>query len=309
MINRHTLRTKVFQSLFAYYQEGPSSLAAAEKHLGESLDRIYDLFLYELMALVEIRNQAEEIIEVRRTKKLPTADDLNPNTRFMDHPLLVALQNQDAFSNEVSKRKIHWKDHKEVVRRLFTGFSGTEAYEIYMNKPDLKPADHSKILLTLYQYILDQEPTLEAIYEEAFIHWADDVDAVRMMVGSFLKDFKPGTPLPALFSDVQDRALALRLLRQTALHTEEYDALIESKVQNWDMERIALTDRVLMRMALAEFIHLEEVPPKVTMNEYIELSKEYSTPKSAVFINGILDKSLAELKEAGRVKKIGRGLL
>jgi N utilization substance protein B len=150
---------------------------------------------------------------------------------------------------------------------------------------------------------------LEHIYEEKYLHWADDIDAVRMMVAQFLKEFKEERSIPALFADREDRALALMLYRKTALGTETFDKLLESKVQNWDMDRIALTDMVLMRMALAEFLYLEEVPPKVTINEYIELSKEYSTPRSGVFINGLLDQCLIQLREEGQIKKVGRGLL
>jgi N utilization substance protein B len=309
MISRRTLRTKVFQSLFAYYQDGPASLVAGEKQLAESLDRMYDLFLYELMAILEVRNQAEEIIDVRRAKKLPTPEDLKPNTRFIEHPILQALLHHEGLTREVSARKIHWKDHASVIRKVFQGFSGLEAYDHYLAKPQLTDKDHANLLLTLYDYMVRHASGLEHIYEEKYLHWADDIDAVRMMVVQFLKDFKAEQSIPALFADREDRALALVLYRKTALGTETFDKLLESKVQNWDMDRIALTDMVLMRMALAEFLYLEEVPPKVTINEYIELSKEYSTPRSGVFINGLLDQCLIQLKEEGQIKKVGRGLL
>lgn len=314
MLSRRHLRVKVMQALFAYQRSEGAELAVGEKLLKQSLEKIYDLYIHQLSLLVEIHTFAARQIEEGKTKMMPSQEDLNPNMRFVQNRVLLQLKDNPQLDKQISTRKINWAEHLELIRRIFTAFKASDDYQQYMNGPEPTYKDERKIVYRLYEDFLLTNEHLESIFEEKSILWLNDFEQVNGMVTRTIGDFKKdvdfgGTLVPLYKDEEEDRQFAVDLFRKTATHSGEYQKMVEEKLVNWDLDRIATTDILLMKMAVCEFIHVKSIPTKVTMNEYIEISKEYSTPKSNVFINGILDKLLADLQASGKVKKIGKGLI
>ncbi|MCF8275931.1 MAG: transcription antitermination factor NusB [Flavobacteriales bacterium] len=301
------------QALFAF-QGSDAELAVGEKLLNQSLLRIYDLYVYQLSLLVEVHSFAERQIEEGKTKRMPTESDLNPNLRFVENRVLVQLENNPQLQKNISARKIYWGDQIELIRRIFTAFKESEEYQAFMNGDEPTYKEQRRLVYKLYEDFLLPNEHLLSLFEDKSILWMNDFEQVSDMVLRTLSDFKKdvdfGGVLPSIYKDEEeDRKFAIDLFRKTATHSNEYQNMVEEKLVNWDLDRIASTDILLMKMAVSEFLNISSVPTKVTMNEYLEIAKEYSTPKSHVFINGILDKILTDLKDNGKIKKIGKGLI
>ena len=305
---------KVMQALFAYQRSEGAELAIGEKLLKKSLEKIYDLYIHQLSLITEVHSFAAKQIEEGKNKMMPSEADLNPNLRFLENAVLVQLKNNPQLEKHISARKIDWNDQLELIRRIFTAFKESQDYIDYMNGPEPTYKDQRRIVYKLYENFIVPNEHLQSIFEEKSIFWVNDLEQVSALVVRTISDFKKdvefGGALPAMYKDEEeDKKFVLDLFRKTATNSAEYQTLIEEKLENWDLDRIASTDILLMKMALCEFLNISSVPTRVTMNEYIEISKEYSTPKSKVFINGILDKLLAELKAKKKIKKIGKGLI
>ena len=313
MLSRRHIRIKVFQSLYAYFQEDNPDSLSIEKQLTKSIDRIYELYMYELRLLYELKLAAEHFIDLAMNKKLPTHSDLDPNRRFVDNQVLRILTENTDFVAACEKYKVSWAEERQFTRSLYQELKNSELFKAYMDKPHTSFSEDKSFLREVYEVFIVHNEDLYNRYEEKNLYWADDLDAAQMMVDKTFKKLKQeeqGAPvLVRLFKDADDEGFAAKLFRYTLKTSNETQNRIASKAQNWEMDRIAAIDVILMKMAVAEFIHFETVPLKVTMNEYIELSKGYSTPKSSLFINGILDRILTNLKDEGLIKKIGRGLL
>jgi len=313
MLSRRHIRIKVFQSLYGYFQEDNPDSLVIERQLNKSIDHIYELYIYELRLLHELRLAAEHFIDIAMKKKLPTSSDLDPNRRFVDNPILKILAENDGFISACEKFKVSWAEERHFTRSLFQELKNSELYREYMEKPNTSFSEDKSFLREVYEVFIVHNEDLYTLYDEKNLHWADDLDAAQMMVDKTFKKLK-STSLEApllvkLFKDSEDQSFASKLFRSTLTTSEETQSRIAAKAQNWEMDRIASIDVILMKMAVAEFIHFNTIPLKVSMNEYIELSKGYSTPKSSLFINGILDRILKNLKEESKIKKIGRGLL
>jgi N utilization substance protein B len=302
------------QALFAYQRSEGAELAVGEKLLNQSLTRIYDLYIHHLSLLTEIHSFAKKQIEEGYTKRMPTEEDLNPNLGFVKNRVLVQLENNPQLEKHISARRINWAEQSELIRRIFLAFKESPEYQEYVNGPEPTYKEDRRLVYKLYEDFLMANEHLQSIFEEKSILWVNDVDQVSELVVRTISDFKKdvdfgGALCPMYKDEEEDRAFVKDLFRKTATNNLDYQKMIEEKLENWDLDRIASTDILLMKMAISEFINISSVPTKVTMNEYIEISKEYSTPKSNLFINGILDKVLATLKEQGKVKKMGKGLI
>lgn len=313
MLSRRHLRIKVLHALYEYFQNPGSDMARGTKKLREKIDSIYDLYLFELKALHDIYRIAEQDIDRRKNKRLPSKEDLSPNLRFVENPFLQWLEEDDAFKKQVEQNHISWSNDREILRRIYKEFVNSEEYQAYMNSPKNTLEDDKRIVKQLYGIYIVQDEAMHQFYEERNMHWADDLDAAQMMVTKTIKKFTDSEDttnrLPRLIKDHDDLEFALTLFTKSIVNSEDYQELILKKATNWEADRIAMVDIILMKQALAEMTSFKEIPVKVSLNEYIELSKEYSTPKSGNFINGILDKIKADLEEKGEIRKIGRGLL
>jgi N utilization substance protein B len=300
------------QSIFAYSRSG-RNLPVGEKNLISSLNGIFDLYIYQMALLGYLARTANRRIEDGREKKLPTSEDLEPNLRFVENPILVAIVNSKELDREEERCNPNWIDEEGFAKKTLAAFRGTEEFDSYMAKESIGMKDHKGIIVFLLDKFLLNSEHLESLYEEKNLSWITDLEAVAQMVGRTIDSItlnKPNLKLVSLYRDKKDDLqFCADLFRKTIVHDEDLSELVDSATKNWEAERIASTDMLLMKMALAEFEHITSVPTKVTMNEYIEIAKEYSTPKSAVFINGVLDNVLADLKKSGRINKTGKGLI
>ncbi len=308
MLNRRHLRVKVLQSLYAFFQSGNSSLNAGEKELLFSIDKIYDLYLYQLTLLVDIGRQARKTVEDNKIKKVPSHEDLNPNTRFLENKCLLGIANSMELEEKLKERKISWAKAPEISKKIFMQFREGKHYQEYMSMKDCSfEQDRDLILKLLKNYVCETE-LLHHFYEDNSIYWLDDWELVNKMIIKSIKAMNNGNEddfkMMSLYKDPDDKKFARELFKKTILHDKEFGPLIAAKTQNWDIERIALMDIIIMKMALTEITQFAEIPVKVSLNEYIELSKMYSTPKSKIFVNGVLDKLVEELTADNKVKKI-----
>lgn len=313
MLSRRHIRIKVLQALYELGRDESVDIVVGNRKLQRSIDRIFELFLYELKALSDVHQFALEQIEQKKNRRLPSKEDLNPNLRFAENRFLVWLDNNSRFNSGLEKFKINWNEEKDILIRIFKEFQESDDYQDYMSAEENTISDDKRIVKAFYGKHLVHSEVFHQLYEEKEMHWADDLDAAQMMVAKTIKTFDEScdesTPLPSLLKDTSDMEFAKVLYRDCRQNDAKYSELIHAKTKNWEMDRIAQIDILLMKLALSEMINFKQIPVKVSLNEYIEISKEYSTPKSGNFINGILDKLKFDLSESGEIKKIGRGLL
>lgn len=313
MISRRTIRIKVLQILYAYYASPDKSMNNSEKELFFSLSKSYDLYHYLLALLIDMADFAQRKIDTNLAKLVPAFDDLHPNTRFVDNKVIHLLRNNRRLQAYLNQSKPSWVNHPELVRDLYSFLSESEFYKEYLAKTETSFFEERKFVEKIFLNIILIAEDLHLVLEEESIYWNDDVDLVVAMIIKTLKTFDEKTdefqPLLPKFKDKEDEQFAKDLFRKTILNHDELQELVKLHSANWDIERIAFMDILIMQLALSEFLYFPSIPTKVTLNEYIELSKYYSTDKSRNFINGILDKALKELKQSQQIRKTGRGLI
>ena len=311
MVNRRLLRIKVLQVFYAYTKKGSDSLNAVEKELLFSIEKSWELYYFLLYLLIDLSDYAASRIEISRNKKIATYEDLHPNTRLVRNLFIEELRNDSRFQKIVQDRKINWVQYPELSKKLFKALVDSKDYLNYM-KLDKNSFDEDKAFITLLftKYISGLEDLNQAL-EEISIYWNDDLIFATELILRSIKKSKPGKlNLPdGVYKNEEDRQFAIRLLRKSILNTDKYRDLIDAYVENWDVERIALMDILIMVLAINEMVEFPEIPVKVSLNEYIEISKLYSSNKSGFFINGILDKITAQLRKERKIVKKGRGLL
>jgi len=312
MLNRRHLRVKVLQSLYAFFQSGNNDLASGEKELLFGIEKIFDLYLYQFSLLAELFHQEKRIIEDNRNKHLPAWEDLNPNPRFIENKMLRIIAGHSVLAEHCRRRKIGWGNNQDLARKLLAHIKQQNYYNVYMNQENSSFNDDREFVVRMIKKDLVNFELLHSFYEENSIYWIDDWELVNMMLVKTIKAVDPeneaGLFLMDLFKEDEDRVFARELFKLTILNHQEMDSIISSKTQNWDLDRIALMDIIIMKMALTEILKFREIPVKVSLNEYIELSKMYSTPKSKVFINGILDKLVEEFVRDNKINKHVKGL-
>ncbi len=314
LLNRRHLRIKVLQALYAYQQSENHTIIKGEKELFHSIDNIYELYFRLLSIFGELRRQAELRIEENSNKLRPSKEDLNPNSRFVDNKALVLLDESKNIAAYIKYYKIMWSQEEVMLRKLFTSLTQTEEYEAYMAAESTDFNTDKEILTKLFKKYIANHPALHEYLNELSIYWQDDLDLVCVMVLRTIKDLKESDNdffevMPLYKDEEEDSEFAKLLFSQAVRFQEGHFGLIDAKAGNWELERIAIMDRLIMNLALTEARQFPNIPLKVTLNEYIEISKFYSTPKSNGFINGILDKIFAEMKADGTISKSGRGLI
>lgn len=310
MLNRRYLRIKTMQALYSYFQHEKPDIGLHERELFKSLDKIYELYVYILVLLTDIHHTAHLVIEENKNKRLPSKEDLEPNLRFIENVLLVSISRSEELKKEVNNRKISWQNDFDLVRKLYSELRNTELYKNYMASSSPSPKEDKQFLISVATEFLYEHELLNHLFEDRNMHWADDTFGAFSMVLRTFENFSGKISLLPLYKDAEDdKAFISTLFRKTIVHDKEFAQLIDEKTKNWELDRIAAMDVLLMKMALAEFLHLSNIPVKVSLNEYIDISKEYSTPNSKTFINGVLDKIIADLKRTDKIQKTGRGLM
>lgn len=309
MLNRRFLRIKIMQMLYSFFQHENADMAFFEKELFKSLDKIYHLYLYILALFGDLHHTALMVIDENKNKRLPGPEDLNPNLKFVNNTLLVAITQNQELKKEIEKYKISWQNDFDLVRKLFSEIRNSEQYKKYMSSSTQSVKEDREFLINLILTHLAEHELLNHVFEEKNIHWVDDnfvaFNSVIRTFETFEGKFKL---MPLLKDEEDDKNFVSVLFRKTIMYNKQYEDIIQAHTKNWELDRIANMDMLLMKMAIAEILHLENIPVKVSLNEYIDISKEYSTPNSKTFVNGVLDKVIADLKGGNKIHKTGRGL-
>jgi N utilization substance protein B len=337
MISRRQLRIKALAVLYACNRKELDDLDAAEQELTLSIRKSYDLYHYLLLLLIALSDLAREKVVLSANKRMPGPEDLNPNKRFAENRLIAQLRNNEALrlyvgampslwtrkdrlnsmrslSRWLSTRGLSWDDYPEVVRSLFSDMTRWEVYNAYMTSEDSSYRADQRFIRELVTKLVPASEDLAASLEEQSVYWNDDLPFVSSMIRNSLSKFREHDDgrniiMPPLFTNDDDEQFVRVLLRKSILNGEKNNAMIDSHTTNWEVERIALMDKLVMQLAITELVEFPEVPVKVTLNEYIEIAKEYCTAKSSTFVNGILDKIVKEMRASGGFKKAGRGLI
>lgn len=311
MISRRLLRIKVLQILYSYFQKEHRSIPKSEKELFYSINKTHELFHYLILLILDIADYASSCIDLARQKHIPSYDDIHPNTRFINNRFVSLLKKDKSLKRYISENKISWVNYEELIRSIYKSFTASEEFRIYMDNELNNYKEDRKIILHLISVEFIDNELLNNILEEKSIFWNDDIEFVLNIMVKYFKTSKHGSVnhIPAIFKNDDDKVFTKELFRKTVLNYEENMQLIDKFTKNWDVDRIAYMDILIMQLAITEFLEFSTVPIKVTLNEYIEISKYYSTNKSNFFINGILDKIIHILKEENKITKTGRGLI
>mgnify|MGYP002712971312 CR=1 FL=1 len=314
MLNRRHIRIKVMQLIYAYKNTEADNLRVPHAFLLKSIDDMYNLYLLMLSLLTEVHAKAEDYLEKSQQKLLATEADKNPNRKFVKNQLLLQLANNKQLQEALDKRKPNdWKLDSEYVDIIFKRIIDSDIYKTYMASKKTSYKDDRFFVLDVFKQIIAPNDKLYDYIEDYKLTWLDDLPVINTTIVKLLKKANPEVAesffLPNLYKDEDDKQFAIDLFNKSILNQNEYSQEIGKKTKNWDQDRIAAIDGILLRMAICELQNFPSIPVKVTMNEYLEIAKEYSTPKSSVFINGILDKMVHEFTENGKINKIGRGLM
>ncbi len=311
MLSRRLLRIKVIKALFAHIKSGADNMIASEKTLMLSVDKAYDLYFQILILPVELMRYAEQRQDLARQKKLPTFEDLNPNTKFVDNSVIRLIANSDSVNDRVASRKLGWSQYPELIRSLHTQLIESDYYKEYMQSEERSFDEDKKLVATFYNSLQECE-ALDDVLEEMSILWSDDLPYIIMMADRTLSNLRSShseVRVASKFKSDEDPEFLKTLFEKTLINFTANQDYIEKFMANWDIERIVFMDNLIIGTAMAELVSFPAIPVKVTLDEYIEISKYYSTPGSSTFINGVLDKIVESLTNDGRIKKAGRGLI
>lgn len=318
MLSRRFLRIKVLQAVYAFFQSKNDDLGSGEKQLLLGINKLYEQYIHILSFLIEIFDFAEVRQEEVKKKYFPTKEDLDPNTRFTDNTFIAQLRDNKDFRRKVDVYKINWSEEVEYVRKIYNAIRQGDQYKQYMSSPESSYKADKKMVEDILQVYISESESLESYFEDRNIFWASDYFIAIWMalktVKMFKKEWSESKPLPGVFQtsaeeDNEDRAFVIDLFRKTIIHNAPFEQMIKERATNWEIDRIAAMDKMILKMAIAELTEFSSIPIKVSLNEYIDIAKIFSTHKSRVFINGILDKLINDLEKENKIKKSGRGLM
>jgi transcription antitermination protein NusB len=313
MISRRLLRIKALMALYAFNRREDENLAQAETELMFSIGKSYDLYHYLLLLVLEIADIAGEKIDQALQKRIPSHEDLNPKRRFIENRVIAQLRGNLEFNNYISTKKLSWINNAHILRLLYNKMIAWEVYGEYMQAEINNYQSDKKFIIRLITELFSNSEDLQSNLEEQSIYWNDDMEYIVSMVEKTLKKFKADSgekaPLMPLFKNAEDEEFVKILFRKAVLHSKKCSELIDKNTTNWEVERIALMDILVMKLAITEILEFPEIPVKVTLNEYIEIAKYYCTSKSSTFVNGILDNIVKEIRDEGLFNKFGRGLV
>ena len=307
MINRVLIRLKIIQIVYAYYQNGSKNLDSAEKELFFSLSKAYDLYNYLLMLMVALTNYAQKRVDAGKAKLAPTSEDLSPNMKFIENKFVAQLEVNKQLLEFISNQKKTWDNDQEFVKELYDKITASDLYKEYMASSDSSYEADRELWRKLYKSFVFNNDSLDQVLEDQSLYWNDDKEIVDTFVLKTIKRFEESKgasqPLLPEFKDDEDQEFARRLFRRTILNGDYYRHLISDNTRNWDLDRVAFMDVVIMQCALAEILSFPNIPISVSLNEYVEIAKLYSTAKSGSFINGTLDGIVNQLKKEGKLTK------
>lgn len=311
MINRVLLRIKIIQIIYAYYKGDVKSIPLAEKELFYSIDRSYDLYIHLLQLSIEVTQYAEQKIDARKHKLRPTEEDLNPNTRFIDNLFVKQLRENVELKEYIQSHKLSWAIYDDTVKMIYNLIVESDDYQKYMTNESNSYKDDKELWRKIYKKTIFHSEEFHNAIEDQSIYWTNDLEIVISFITKTIKqkfdeNSEANQSLLPKYNDEEDKKYIRELLHHTLKNEKEYTELIGKFSTNWDIERIAFMDTVILQTALAELTNFPTIPVNVTLNEYIEIAKNYSTEKSANFINGVLDNIVKELKAENKLLKVVR---
>jgi transcription antitermination protein NusB len=315
MLNRRHLRIKVLQAIYAFFQSHHSNRLVAEKELFKNVEQMYDLYLYLLLVFEGFVSIEKNRLEELKNKRFLSDEDINPNMKFVNNPIFTILENNRELIDVATAKKVNWvgAEKQEILRKVMMIIRNSESYTLYMANTESSFQEDTAFVIDLFKEHVANSTLIYHFFEEMSIHWIDDIDLTCSMVIKTIKTFKEdgdnNTILPLYKDEEDEKDFISRLFRLSIDHYEENQKLIDELISNWELDRLALMDVLLMNLAITEVKEFSNIPIKVTLNEYIEISKFYSTPKSNGFINGVLDKAVERLNGENKITKVGRGLM
>ncbi|MDD4218176.1 MAG: transcription antitermination factor NusB [Bacteroidales bacterium] len=316
MISRRLVRIKAMQTYYAFLQDsGDVSAERIWQELKFNIEKSHELYIYLHCLLLAVCDFAEDRIELNRKKHLPSSEDLNPNTKFINNRILTAFRNNTIINKQYSNNNFNWSDYSEFIKSIWMQITVSDYYNNYILSENNSLKEDIKIIDKIISKTLTNNVELDDILEEKSIYWNDDLEFLLSNIVQGIKKIKESEDIPITYSlkgiyrDMGDEEFAKKLILKTALHKNSYDNSILETLKKWELERIAFIDRVILHLALCEINEFPDMPVKVTINEYLEISKYYSTEKSSLFINGILDKIYNQLKDQNLLNKKGLGLV
>ncbi|WP_396137913.1 transcription antitermination factor NusB [Flavobacterium sp.] len=313
MLNRRHIRIKVMQSIYAMHSHQSDQLDKEEKFLFQSIENTQDLYLLLLSALVEIKKKEELYIDLASKKHLATKEERQPSLKFVQNKVLAIIANSKALQQALDERKIkNWQQNDDIILLLNESIKASNLYQNYMQKATSSFEEDRTFIADLYTEVIAPSEKLYDYLEDYKLTWIDDLPGINTLILKQIKQLKSEQDaliIPKVYKDDDDKEFVANLFRKTVLNEVELSKEYIDKTPNWDVERIAELDTIILKMAICEFLKFPSIPAKVTINEYLEIAKEYSTPKSSIFINGILDNLVKEFEKDKRLTKSGRGLL
>jgi transcription antitermination protein NusB len=307
MINRVLIRIKVVQMVYAYYQSDSKDLAKAEKEFFHSIEKACDLYHYLLQLILAVTNYANQRIDAAKNKYLPTVKEKNPNFRFVENKFVAQLVKNESLKSYLKKTRMSWDNNESFIKSVYEAIVTSDFYAEYMDAPETNYQADQDIWRKIFKSILQKSEDLTEVIEEQSIYWNDDLDIIITFVMKTIKRFKSETgasqELLPMFKDETDRAFASDLFCTTIRNRERYRSLIDDAIKNWEIERLAMMDLIILQVALAEIIDIEGIPVNVSLNEYIDIAKTYSTQKSGTFVNGTLDHIVTCLRRENKFFK------
>ena len=307
MVNRILIRIKVLQIVYAYYQNGNGNLQSAENDLQFSLKKSYELYLSFLLLLIEVTHLQSQIIETKKEKYIPTQEELNPNMRFVNNRVIAQLAADKGFWQLIKENGISWDNDEDFVKRVLELILSSDLYAEYLEAEEDSYEHDLQFWAKAFKQLICDNEMIEEHLEDKSIFWNDDVEIIESFVLKTIKRFKETQPatsaLQPMFKGEEDRTFAIKLLRQTFLKKEEYRELIGRYLTNWEADRIAHIDMVILQIALAEIFAFPTIHTSISMNEYIEIAKYYSSPKKVPFINAILEAIIRDAKREHKLLK------
>ncbi|MGC6429655.1 MAG: transcription antitermination factor NusB [Jejuia sp.] len=314
MLNRRHIRVKVMQTIYAFKGSASDDLKKDEKFLLFSIENMHNLYFLIISLLLEVKKRAVQDLDKKQKKHLATSEDKNPNRKFVNNQVFQHLQKNEMLRSDLeNNQSINWELDSEYVDIVFKAITSSDLYAEYMQTRTSDFKEDKDFFIDMFKEIVAPNEKLYEYIEDKNLTWLDDLPTVNTTILKLLRKLKANAQethfSPKLYKDTEDRQFAIDLFKKTVLNVNTINHEISQKTKNWEADRIATLDFVLLQMGICELHHFPSIPVKVTINEYLEIAKEYSTPKSSIFINGILDKLVKEYKDEGKLNKIGRGLM
>ncbi len=312
MLNRRVLRIKVLQIVYAQLKKETNSLQQAENELLFSVQKTYDLYWFLLLLLEDLTAYAEKIADIRKNKKFASDEEKNPNLKFVNNRITKIICENETFKNKINEKKLSWGNNPELIKKIYRLLENSEIFKIYLYEKDDNFRNDKRMIKFIFSEVFFNCKELYSTLEEKSIFWINDIDFILTKITHTVDNMKNNQPdslnFPLKFKQPEDKEFAINLLRNTLLHSKEYTDIIKNNIVNWDIDRIADLEKIVMITAISEIIKFPSIPVNVTYNEYIELAKLFGSDKSGGFINGILEKIINYLKKEELFIKTGRGL-